>query len=249
MRSCWFTIEKPQPASSFRVRPQCTERWHTHTSVCTRTCKVGLATGMPTPHSLWLHQGESWCFNCVPRRPGRARKSTHHMHGWVPHTIRQLVVLVGADVDERRDVAVVRAAKKEKEKRSEQNTNHGSQHWGKSCFFLIKWHSGAVVVRRWREKHSLLQGDDVFVARVLPGEPQSQVVGFGAEGSKGAKVTASYSVTTKHTHAKVQPVPEPLDFTQQDWDTRTHSHVSTCCCYCPPTKSYLNWVIYCNLLQ
>lgn len=33
------------------------------------------------------------------------------MHGWVTLTIRQLVVLVGADVDERRDVAMVRAAK------------------------------------------------------------------------------------------------------------------------------------------
>lgn len=33
------------------------------------------------------------------------------MHGWVTLTIRQLVVLVGADVDERGDVAVVRAAK------------------------------------------------------------------------------------------------------------------------------------------
>lgn len=32
------------------------------------------------------------------------------MHGWVEHTIRQLVVLVGADVDERRDVAMIGAA-------------------------------------------------------------------------------------------------------------------------------------------
>lgn len=142
------------------------------------------------------------------------------------------------------------ALQKKKKKKDQSKTQiMGPNIEGSPFFFLIKWHSGAVVVRRWREKHSLLQGDDVFVARVLPGEPQSQVVGFGAEGSKGAKVTASYSVTTKHTHAKVQPVPEPLDFTQQDWDTRTHSHVSTCCCYCPPTKSYSNWVIYCNLLQ
>lgn len=40
------------------------------------------------------------------------------MHGWLPHTVRQLLVLVGADVDERRDVAVVRAAKKEKKDQS-----------------------------------------------------------------------------------------------------------------------------------
>lgn len=49
-------------------------------------------------------------------------------------------------------------------------------------------------------KHLLFQGDEVFVARVLPGEPQRQVVGFRPESTKGAKVTISYSVTTKHTN-------------------------------------------------
>lgn len=94
------------------------------------------------------------------------------------------------------------------------DTKRGSQ--------LIFWgeFSDALAVFS-EEKHSLFQRDDVFVAGVLPGEPQSQVVGFGPESTKGAKVTLSYSVTTKHTHVEVQPVREPLDFAQQkDWDTR-----------------------------
>lgn len=33
--------------------------------------------------------------------------------------------------------------------------------------------------------HLLFQCDDIFVARVLPGQPESQVVGFGAEVQRG----------------------------------------------------------------
>lgn len=35
---------------------------------------------------------------------------THHVHGWAELSVRELVVFVGADGDERGDVAVVRAA-------------------------------------------------------------------------------------------------------------------------------------------
>lgn len=61
---------------------------------------------------------------------GRLKKSTHHMHGWVTLTVRQLVVLVGADVDERGDVAVVRTAKTKQ-----------TQAMGlKSPFIVSEWH-------------------------------------------------------------------------------------------------------------
>lgn len=79
----------------------------------------------------------------------------------------QLVVLVGADVDERGDVAVVGAA----------NTTG----WG--------W--PPVHHRRppfWGRSHLLFQGDDVFVAREVTRQAQRQVVRFGAAVQRGQRL-------------------------------------------------------------
>lgn len=41
----------------------------------------------------------------------------------------------------------------------------------------------------WGRSHLLFQGDDVIVAREVPRQAQSQVVGLGAAVQRGAKVT------------------------------------------------------------
>lgn len=124
---------------------------------------------------------------------GRLRKSTHHMHGWVALTIRQLVVLVGADVDERGDVAVVRA------KKTKQTQAMGL----KSLFIVSEWHK--------KERETLTSAAWWYLCgpctAMLAGEPGHWLRSWG---SKGAKVTASYSVTPKYTHVKawLSPVPQ-----------------------------------------
>lgn len=114
------------------------------------------------------------------------------MHGWVTLTIRQLVVLVGADVDERGDVAVVRAAKTKQ-----------TQAMGlKSLFIVSEWHK--------EERETLTSAAWWYLCgpctAMLAGEPGRWLRSWG---SKGAKVTASYSVTTKHTHVKACLSPAP----------------------------------------
>lgn len=83
-------------------------------------------------------------------------------------SVRQLVVLVGADVDERGDVAVVRAANKDGLPLAPLKDHTQPPFWGRSLL--------------------LFQGDDVFVAREAARQAQRQVVRFGAAVQRGQRL-------------------------------------------------------------
>lgn len=54
---------------------------------------------------------------------------------------------------------------------------------------------GSLHLIREELSHSLLQGDDVSVARVVAGQSQGQVVGFRSAGSKGYSQLLSHHKT------------------------------------------------------
>lgn len=89
------------------------------------------------------------------------------MHGRDALGVWQLLVLVGADVDERGDVAVVRAANTHRRDALGPDFKE-REFWGRS--------------------HLLLQGDDVSVAGEVAREAQSQVVGFRAAVQRGQRL-------------------------------------------------------------
>lgn len=91
------------------------------------------------------------------------------MHGRDALSVWQLLVLVGADVDERGDVAVVRAANTNTHRRDLLGPDFkGREFWGRG--------------------HLLFQGDDVSVAGEVAREAQSQVVGFRAAVQRGQRL-------------------------------------------------------------
>lgn len=78
---------------------------HTHTSLCMHRSEYSAACQSPVvklTHGVLI----------VCRQADRDRKSTHHMDKLVLLSIWQLVELIRADVNERWDMAVVRAANK-----------------------------------------------------------------------------------------------------------------------------------------
>lgn len=118
------------------------------------------------------------------------------------------------------------ALQKKKKKGLEQDTKRGSHQW----VLIYSWFNDTLAPE---QKYSLLQRDDVFVASVLPGEPQSQVVGFGPESTGGGKGYCELLSHHKTHTCEGATCPEPLDFTQQkDLDTRMHYCVSNSCCCC-----------------